>query len=190
MIARVIHSFLVRKDTVSQMGKNCLMQSKSTTTEAAPQAAIKTPVGVVRIYSNGTAIVGLDIAVDGRVVSPKDAASAQAAQELAAYFAGSKAKPKVKLELGGTEFQRAVWAELAKLGFGQQASYKDIAARVGKPAAARAVGAAVGANPVPLLLGCHRVLGHGSKITGYSGGEGLKTKAWLLNHEKINYSGL
>jgi methylated-DNA-[protein]-cysteine S-methyltransferase len=172
------------------MRKNVKMQIQALSAQTDPQAAIKTPVGLVRIFSNGTAVVGLDIVVDGKAVTPKDSISAQAAEELAAYFGGNTAKPKIKLQLEGTAFQKAVWAELEKLGFGQQASYKEIAERVGKPAAARAVGAAVGANPVPLLIGCHRVLGRGSKITGYSGGEGLKTKAWLLNHEKISYTGL
>ena len=166
------------------------MQSKILKGSAKPQAALKTPVGLVKIYTDGEAVTGLDIVKSGAQLSAQDAVAALAVRELEAYFQGSTAKPKVKLRLEGTEFQRAVWHELSKLGFGKQASYKEIAQAVGKPAASRAVGAAVGANPVPLLLGCHRVLGHNSKITGYSGGEGIKTKAWLLAHEQISYSGL
>jgi methylated-DNA-[protein]-cysteine S-methyltransferase len=166
------------------------MKSTAVTGNTKPQAAIKTPVGLVKIFTHGDSVIGLEIASGGKPVTATDAVSAQAAAELSSYFEGNRAKPKVKLALEGTEFQKAVWRELSKLSFGQQASYKDIAVAIGKPAAARAVGAAVGANPIPLLLGCHRVLGHNAKITGYSGGEGVKTKAWLLNHEKIGFSGL
>jgi methylated-DNA-[protein]-cysteine S-methyltransferase len=168
------------------MRKNCSML----TTERAPQAALNSPIGLIKIFASESAVTGLEIATRGKAVPAKNPIAAQAAEELSSYFAGDLKKFKVKLKLEGTEFQQAVWRQLAKVGFGQHASYKDIAVAIGKPAAARAVGAAVGANPIPLLLGCHRVLGHGSKITGYSGGEGLPTKAWLLNHEKISYRDL
>jgi methylated-DNA-[protein]-cysteine S-methyltransferase len=91
------------------------------------------------------------------------------------------------VELHGTAFQEAVWAEIAKLGFGKVATYADIASAIGNPKAVRAVGGAVGSNPVPLVVGCHRVLGASKKITGYSGGEGIPTKKWLLAHESIEY---
>ena len=78
-------------------------------------------------------------------------------------------------------------AEIAKLGFGQVATYADIANSIGNPKAVRAVGGAVGSNPVPLVVGCHRVLGSAKKITGYSGGDGIPTKKWLLAHEAIEY---
>lgn len=166
------------------------MPNKLISQKSGPQAAVKTPIGLVKIFTSDSAVIRLEINKTGRAVEATDATAAQAATEITAYFEGSQSKPRVKLRLAGTEFQLAVWRELAKLGFGQQASYKDIAVAIGRPAAARAVGAAVGANPIPLLLGCHRVLGHQSKITGYSGGEGLKTKAWLLHHEKISFAGL
>jgi methylated-DNA-[protein]-cysteine S-methyltransferase len=160
------------------------------TTQREPQAAITSPIGLVKIFTTGTAVTGLEIAAGGSALPAKNPVAAQAADELSSYFAGDLKKFKVKLQLEGTEFQKAVWQQLAKIGFGQHLSYKDIAVAIGKPAAARAVGAAVGANPVPLILGCHRVLGSGSKITGYSGGEGLPTKAWLLNHEQISFRAL
>ena len=112
----------------------------------------------------------------------------QLAKELAQYFAGKRSSFSVHLTTAGTEFQRQVWAELAKLQFGEHASYQQIAIAVGRPKAARAVGAAVGANPVPLLIGCHRILGSNRQMTGYSGGAGVATKAWLLNHEGIAFS--
>jgi methylated-DNA-[protein]-cysteine S-methyltransferase len=85
----------------------------------------------------------------------------------------------------GTEFQRTVWKEIQKIKFGQVKTYADIAKAIGKPLAARAVGGAVGSNPIPLAIGCHRVLGASGKITGYSGGKGLPTKRVLLDLEGI-----
>jgi methylated-DNA-[protein]-cysteine S-methyltransferase len=87
--------------------------------------------------------------------------------------------------LNGTEFQKAVYKQIAKIGFGKTVSYAAIAAKLGKPQASRAVGGAVGSNPVPIIVGCHRVLGASGKITGYSGGDGLPTKRWLLKLEGI-----
>jgi methylated-DNA-[protein]-cysteine S-methyltransferase len=85
----------------------------------------------------------------------------------------------------GTEFQKSVWKQISKIPFGKLKTYKDIADAIGKPKAARAVGGAVGSNPVPLVVGCHRVLGASGEITGYSGGDGLPTKRWLLQHEGL-----
>lgn len=99
---------------------------------------------------------------------------------------GEEAAPP-QLDISGTPFQLAVWQEIRKLSPGQAATYGEIASRIGKPAAVRAVGGAVGANPVPLLIGCHRVLGQGGRITGYSGGDGLATKRILLRLEEIGY---
>ena len=84
-----------------------------------------------------------------------------------------------------TEFQKSVWRQIARIPFGKTKSYADIAKAIGKPKAARAVGGAVGSNPVPLVVGCHRVMGASGKITGYSGGKGIPTKQWLLEHEGI-----
>jgi methylated-DNA-[protein]-cysteine S-methyltransferase len=89
------------------------------------------------------------------------------------------------VELNGTEFQRSVWKQIAKIPFGKTVSYADIANKIGKPLASRAVGGAVGSNPVPLIVGCHRVMGASGRITGYSGGEGIPTKRWLLELEQI-----
>jgi methylated-DNA-[protein]-cysteine S-methyltransferase len=102
----------------------------------------------------------------------------EAGKQLALYLKG--ALPKFSLQL-------AVWKAIAKVPFGKTISYGEIAAGIGKPLASRAVGAAVGANPTPLLVGCHRVLGSNGSITGYSGGQGIKTKKLLLEHEGISY---
>ena len=108
-----------------------------------------------------------------------------AEKQLKNYFAGKSRVLDFDVELNGTEFQRAVWDEISKIGFGETKTYGDIAHAIGRPKAVRAVGGAVGANPVPLVVGCHRVLGSSGKITGYSGGDGLPTKRWLLALEGI-----
>jgi methylated-DNA-[protein]-cysteine S-methyltransferase len=78
-----------------------------------------------------------------------------------------------------------VWDQLVDLEFGEVVSYGELGLGTGRPTAGRAVGGAVGANPVPIIVPCHRVLGSDGRITGYSGGEGIPTKAWLLEHEGI-----
>lgn len=87
----------------------------------------------------------------------------------------------VPLDLGGTPFQQAVWQQLQRIPAGRTCSYGELAAAIGRPAAVRAVGAAVGRNPVSVLVPCHRVLGHGGALTGYAGG--LPRKLALLAAE-------
>ena len=110
-----------------------------------------------------------------------------AAKQLDLYLKGNLPKFSLPLKVSGTPFQLAVWKTIAKVPFGKTTSYGEIAKSIGKPQAARAVGAAVGANPTPLLAGCHRVLGSSGSLTGYSGGQGIKTKKLLLDHEGIDY---
>ena len=109
------------------------------------------------------------------------------AEQLAEYFSKKRSRFELTFDLAGTAFQKSVWLELAKLQLGEATSYGELASRIGKPAAARAVGGAVGSNPIPLAIGCHRVLGSGGLLTGYSGGGGLATKRWLLDFEGIEY---
>ena len=99
----------------------------------------------------------------------------RAAQQLAAYFEGSDAEFDVPLDLLGTPFQRAVWGELLQIERGATCSYGDIARKLGTPSASRAVGAAVGKNPISIIVPCHRVLGSGGALTGYAGGLDRKT---------------
>lgn len=100
---------------------------------------------------------------------------------LASYFAGEKVDSWSVPAGIGTDFQRAVWQAIAHIPPGQTATYGQLAAAIGRPHAVRAVGAAVGANPLSILNPCHRVMGAGGAITGYAGGVARKT--WLLNHE-------
>ncbi|MGZ5130358.1 MAG: methylated-DNA--[protein]-cysteine S-methyltransferase [Caldimonas sp.] len=105
----------------------------------------------------------------------------RAAAQLAAYFAGDESGFDLPLDLLGTPFQRAVWAELQRIERGATSSYGEIARRLGAPAASRAVGAAVGRNPISIIVPCHRVLGSGGELTGYAGG--LERKTALLRLE-------
>jgi methylated-DNA-[protein]-cysteine S-methyltransferase len=102
-------------------------------------------------------------------------------QQLDEYFAGSRTSFDVPLDLEGTRFQLAAWRSLAEIPFGATTTYGQQAAALGIPTAARAVGAANGANPVCIVLPCHRVIGANGSLTGFGGG--LPTKQWLLDHE-------
>ena len=108
----------------------------------------------------------------------------RAAAQLEAYFDGADTAFDVPLDLQGTEFQRAVWAELLKLEPGTTCSYGEIAARLGAPSAGRAVGAAVGRNPVSVIVPCHRVVGSDGSLTGYAGGLERKTALLRLESRK------
>jgi methylated-DNA-[protein]-cysteine S-methyltransferase len=110
-------------------------------------------------------------------VAPFAAARAQ----LAAYFAGELRRFDLPLVFKGTPFQTAVWSYLPRIGFGETKSYGEIARDLGAPGASRAVGAANGANPLPIFLPCHRVIGASGALTGFGGG--LPTKRFLLAHE-------
>lgn len=151
---------------------------------------IDSPIGRISLRSSGSAITSLDIENNGRVSGEDDVVSItpvleQAARELGEYFAGTRTRFDVAVDLPGTEFQRSVWTELAAIPFGHTRGYGEIGRATGRPTAGRAVGGAVGANPVPLLVPCHRVLASDRRITGYSAGEGVSTKVWLLDHEGI-----
>lgn len=113
-----------------------------------------------------------------------------AAVQLAEYFAGDRVSFDVPVRLcRGTVFQQSVWQGLAAIPFGSHLSYGELGRSIGKSGAGRAIGGAVGANPAPILIGCHRVLASNGRITGFSAGEGIPTKQWLLRHENIEYVG-
>jgi methylated-DNA-[protein]-cysteine S-methyltransferase len=101
-----------------------------------------------------------------------------AERQLGEYFAGHRSRFDLPLDFAGTPFQRQVWRALLTIPFGETRSYGDIARQVGNPAAARAVGAANGRNPISIVAPCHRVIGATGKLTGFAGG--LDAKAYLL----------
>lgn len=151
---------------------------------------ITSPIGRIEITADEQSITSLAIERDGHLPHdhlPESSSPVleSAATQLAEYFAGERRDFDLPVNLTGTAFQRAVWAELARLKFGDVSSYGAIGFATGRPTAGRAVGGAIGANPVPIIIGCHRVLAANRKITGYSGGSGVPTKVWLLDHESI-----
>lgn len=102
------------------------------------------------------------------------------ASQLQEYFRGQRTTFDLPLDMRGTPFQRAVWKALSDIPYGETRSYSDIAAEIGKPAAIRAVGAANGANPVPVIVPCHRVIGKNRALTGFRGGLQLKEELLRL----------
>jgi methylated-DNA-[protein]-cysteine S-methyltransferase len=167
------------------------MFSRSYTT--APPAFIKridSPIGRLEITSDGNAIVSLSIERAGSLPYedlPEKSSKLLdlAAKQLGEYFAGKRHNFELPVAPHGTEFQESIWTQLADIEWGEVRSYGELGILSGRATAGRAVGGAVGANPIPIIIPCHRVLASNNKITGYSGGNGIPTKVWLLEHEGI-----
>jgi methylated-DNA-[protein]-cysteine S-methyltransferase len=153
--------------------------------EAMYFSRIETPLGaMLAVVNEDGALVRLEF-VD-RGVPTEEAAEdpkrcRRVAAQLSDYFAGKRRRFDLPLAPEGTSFQRAVWQALTEIPFGERVSYSAIARRVGRPDAVRAVGAANGANPIAIVIPCHRVVGADGSLTGYGGG--LPLKRWLLDHE-------
>jgi methylated-DNA-[protein]-cysteine S-methyltransferase len=169
---------------------------------AAPPAFIKrvnSPIGRLEITSDGNAITSLSIeksGIEGAGHLPYEELDEKssklldlAAKQLGEYFAGKRHNFELPVAPHGTEFQESIWNQLARLEWGEVRSYGELGILTGRASAGRAVGGAVGANPIPIIIPCHRVLGGDRRITGYSGGNGIPTKAWLLEHENIEFVG-
>ncbi len=139
---------------------------------------IPSPLGPVRIVERDGAIVGLDWRGQGENVETPLLARTRA--QLGEYFAGERAEFDLPLRVGGSDFQRAVCDAMLAIPLGETRTYGEIAAALG--ASAQAVGNACGANPIPLIIPCHRVLG-ASSLGGFSGAGGVEAKVWLLRHE-------
>ena len=127
----------------------------------------------------------VELTFDSRLRARKNEASEPAGgsfdavvRQLADYFAGRRREFDIPLAPRGTEFQLAVWDELLRIPYGDTISYAELARRIGRPAAVRAVGAANGANPIPVIVPCHRVIGANGSLTGYGGG--IERKQFLL----------
>jgi methylated-DNA-[protein]-cysteine S-methyltransferase len=148
---------------------------------------MQTPIDRLVLASDGSAIVGVWMAnaePDDRRWPDRrgsDAVLKETRRELDAYFAGRLETFTVPLAPNGTEFQRRVWSALREIPFGTTISYADLARRVSNAAAVRAVGAANGRNPIPIIVPCHRVIGSDGSLTGFGGG--IPRKKWLLEHE-------
>ena len=157
-------------------------------TSFAAQSRVHTPLGPLTLAATQEGLAGAwfdgQAHHPGVLEAPVDGQQrwlAQAAQELIEYFAGRRRSFRVPLDPQGTAFQASVWLALQRIACGQLHSYGAIAEEIGRPAAARAVGAAVGRNPISVIVPCHRVVGRDGSLTGYAGG--LSRKEALLKLE-------
>ena len=148
---------------------------------------LPTPIGPLLLVADSAGLRRVCFPSDGAPANPDphwlqdDHALAEPARQLRAWFAGELRRFELPLAPHGTPFQRSVWALLADIPGGQTTTYGALAHRLGKPGSARAVGAANGVNPLPIVLPCHRVIGADGSLAGFGGG--LAAKRWLLAHE-------
>jgi methylated-DNA-[protein]-cysteine S-methyltransferase len=154
---------------------------------------VDSPIGRLELTGDGEAVTSLTIERAGHLPHEgfpehSDPVLEQAAEQLAEYFSGTRRDFDVPVKLVGTAFQQSVWTRLVDVDFGEEISYGELGISTGRATAGRAVGGAVGANPIPIIVPCHRVLASNHKITGYSGGNGIPTKVWLLDHEGIEHT--
>jgi methylated-DNA-[protein]-cysteine S-methyltransferase len=158
-------------------------------------ARLPSPIGEMLLVSDGQAVRALDFHdYEARMLQllrlqygpctlTPATAPAEVAEAFEAYFEGDlTALDRIPVQTGGTAFQRLVWAALRGIPAGTTTSYGRLAAQIGNPTASRAVGLANGANPVSIIVPCHRVIGANASLTGYGGG--LERKAWLIAHER------
>jgi len=146
--------------------------------------SIESPVGPLLLVAgaDGLTTVSFERRAPGAALAPGHPLLQRAAAQLREYFEGKRQEFELPLAAAGTPFQRAVWKELGTIGFGATCSYAELARSLGRPQAARAVGAANGQNPLAIVVPCHRVVGADGALTGYAGG--LERKRWLLDHER------
>ncbi|MCX6284455.1 MAG: methylated-DNA--[protein]-cysteine S-methyltransferase [Bacteroidetes bacterium] len=147
-----------------------------------PRAFIKTPIGFIELTGSEKGVRSLYF-LDFKVRVPRGVPHElkDAVDQLHEYFIGERKEFTLDLDLEGSDFQLRVWNELIKIPYGTTISYHELARRIGNASAFRAVGGANGANPVSIIIPCHRVLGTNGRLVGYAGG--LKRKKWLLEHE-------
>jgi len=142
-----------------------------------------TPIGDLLLIADDEGVVRIEFppATAPDNAPPDDRRLAPVIRQLAEFFDGQRTTFDVKLALRGTPFQLDVWRELLRIPYGETRSYAQIAKAIGRPAAIRAVGAANGANPIPIIVPCHRVIGSNGSLTGFGGG--IDVKRWLLDFE-------
>jgi methylated-DNA-[protein]-cysteine S-methyltransferase len=145
---------------------------------------LATPIGELTLVASDTALMAVHFPTPRSVASPGGEVTpllARVRQQLEEYFARIRTSFDLPLDPVGSEFQRRVWDALRAIPYGTTVSYSDIARRLGDARATRAVGAANGQNPIPIIVPCHRVIGADGDLTGFGGG--IERKRWLLEHE-------
>lgn len=155
--------------------------------ESMLHTTIESPIGELLLVGDGEALRGLYIKEARRRVRipaswrPAEEPFEEARRQLGQYFAGERVEFDLRLAAIGNGFERKVWAELARIPYGQTISYGELARRIGEPGKARAVGRANGRNPISIVVPCHRVIGADGTLTGYGGG--VERKRFLLELE-------
>lgn len=144
----------------------------------ARRVSCGTPLGWLTIIQQNDQIVGLDW---GKAPADTTPLLRDAAEQLQAYFRGALTRFDLPLAPTGTSFQKSVWRAMRDIPYGETVTYGDLANRLSS--APRAIGLACGRNPIPIIIPCHRIVGAGGRLTGYSGGGGLSTKAFLIDLE-------
>jgi methylated-DNA-[protein]-cysteine S-methyltransferase len=142
---------------------------------------LETPIGALLIAGDDQAVRRIEFPKNGKPARPEPdwhesarGPVGEAVRQLREYFAGKREEFDLPLAPVGTEFQRGVWRRLQEIPYGETISYGELAKRVGNPKASRAVGAANGQNPIPIVIPCHRVIGANGKLTGFGGGLPIK----------------
>ncbi len=148
------------------------------------QTYYNSPLGQIELTGTKEGIISIMFCEDGEQTKDIPVVLAECYQQIDEYFQGKRHSFSIKYVLNGTEFQNKVWAELAKIPYGETVSYKNIAEAIGNVKAIRAVGRANGKNILNIVIPCHRVIGANGSLTGYGGG--LWRKEWLINHEQKN----
>lgn len=142
---------------------------------------IKSPIGWLEIICSKDALLSVKFTLQkGKEL--KNSLVEEVIQQLEEYFRGERTKFDIKLELSGSEFRKKAWNALLQIPFGETISYKEQAAKIGNPNAARAIGGANNKNPIAIIVPCHRVIGKNGDMTGYN--SGIEKKIFLLNHEQ------
>jgi len=146
-------------------------------------AYYKSPLGILKISADEKGIKEIEFAQEEfkSIQNSSSKIIKDCIKQLDEYFRGKRKSFELKLNPEGTEFQKKVWKELLKIPYGTTLSYGEIARRIKNQKAVRAVGQAIGRNPISIVIPCHRVIGGDGKLTGYA--SGLWRKEWLLKHE-------
>ena len=142
---------------------------------------LETPIGFLHVSGTSEAICGISFYTPAESVKHTNPILRDCIEQLRSYFDGSLQHFSLPTAPSGTPFEVGVWQELTRIPFGVTNSYLDVARRLNKPAATRAVGRANGLNPISIVIPCHRVIGSNGSLTGYAGE--LWRKRWLLDHE-------
>lgn len=146
------------------------------------------PIGIVEVSCTADGISGVILGLPGHAPSESNFSNSllmEVTRQMLQYFAGKRMNFDLPLDWNSVHgFQRDVLAVTADIPFGHVLTYRQIAEKLGKPTASRAVGGALGRNPIPILIPCHRVVAADGSLCGYSAADGIKTKAWLLSLEE------